>query len=167
LVFVVAAALIAFGIATNESPLLRGIWIGYGAFYIWAFGWSLLVAPARGGRRIDVRKREVVYSFSDESLTFESSPTRHTAGWSDFTKYARARRLTVLVHTTGLYYMIPDRAFDNPDDCDAFQVLIAGGIKPPKKLEQPPRSPPPRLTPPPGESALERLYGSLRRRGSK
>jgi hypothetical protein len=159
--------LIAVGVALSGSTFARGVDVGIGVAYVWMFVCGFLIAPEAFARRAAQAAAELTYVFSEDSFAAETPRSKLTVDWSEITKRFRAGGLTVLMRAPGLMHGIPDRAFDSPHDREQFVELATRPRAQPPPPEPPPSAPLPRMSPPPGETALERIYSSLRRRPSK
>jgi hypothetical protein len=159
--------LIAFGVVISGSAFARGVDVGIGAAYVWMFAYGFLIAPEAFARRAAQAGAEFTYVFSEDSFSAETPRGKSTVDWSEITKRFRAGGLTVLMRLPGLMHAIPDRAFGSLDDREQFVELATRPRVQPRPPVPLPSAPLPRIGPPPGETALERIYSSLRRRRSK
>jgi hypothetical protein len=158
---------IALGAVVTYSAFWAGLYVGIGAMYLWSFVCGFLIGPASFAGRAAQAAGESTYTFSDDSFVVETQRSKSTVDWSEITKRFRAGGLTVLIRRPGLMHVIPDRAFDSPDEHERFVELATRARATTPPPEPPPSAPLPRLGPPPGESALERIASSLRRRPPK
>jgi hypothetical protein len=127
--------LVALGVALSGQAFLRGIETGIGAVYVLMFASGLLIAPGAFARRAVRAGSEMTYVFSEDSFTLETARSRATFDWSQITRCFRARGLTVLMRTPGVMHVIPDRAFESPDDRERFIELATRPRTPPVPLE--------------------------------